>query len=223
MGDTEDLDRPGEGARRVRLELDREEIHRLVEVDGGRSRIFLPLEAEAHAGDRVQAEVGIRGAEQTFRLTGQVVAVRHQGRGKGMPRGWEVAVRASHRRALRCLVALADGRPIAYAYREYERHEVDWPAKLSWRKVTAEGRVTDLSLGGARVSGLEVLPSLGERVRAVLRPPALRMALMLKGRVRWLDYAAPARTCGIEFQGGGFRWKRRLLVLLEGLEPPLVR
>lgn len=171
--------------------------------------LFCPTKAEAGLRDKVIVDVTMPGVPQAARLCGQVIS---HSSGRGL---W-VHVDKQSKATMDYLKSADGGVSVDVLGRVHSRYpaslqvscRIDEPSEHE----TLEGRIIDLSRGGAFVSGEEV-PMVGTRVQLDIGPvphsngrqrsaPAM---FRVEGRVAWVGEVANQKGFGVRFDQRGSR------------------
>ena len=204
--------------RHIYARLQREEFVRYVSrKPSGDLGVFLPILPPVAAGHEVEVDLAFEGHPHHFYFQGVVISVRSQEGGEALPAGVEVAVKGRHRNSVRQAVGFSAGDEVEWHARDTRR----WPAVLELQVSQGArvygGATRDISLTGAFVTGMEPLPAVGEELELRFLKCGRVFPLKIRARVMRQDFFKNTRGVGVRFLGGGFRWKQRLVELVDGL------
>lgn len=199
---------------RLEIEVPRRALADFTAQRAGQGVVFVPTRDPVRAGETVEVTVRFEGFPHAFSMAGDVTAVRTQGRGSSLPAGVTVTVDKSHLPRLEKALAFARGERVPWHRRVHPRTRVTLPARIRTPLGLLEGRLRDLSPGGAGLSVDGELPSIGEDVELIVRCPTGLLPLRVRAKVMWLDFFSASRGFGVQFVEGGRSWKRRLARIL---------
>jgi Tfp pilus assembly protein PilZ len=118
-----------------------------------------------------------------------------------MPAGASLQIHADDRGRIKKAHRIALGEAVTYVHREQTRYPADVEVRyLANGSVAADGRLLDISVGGAFIRTMGTLPQIGADIQVEMRPPGwFFRKLKVKARVMWLDFFEESRGMGVRF------------------------